>query len=120
MSGSATQDDNGIRVLWWFVVGAASRHCGVSVYVPASSNARDVAGSPAYYYVLRDTANAWYARFAIDQVHNRGRWVPAGTYRVYNGQIVVKLVNRGVDWVGSTNTYAHLAAAQVRVTCTSA
>jgi hypothetical protein len=119
MSGSATQDDGGIRALWWFRPGTASRHCAVSVYVPTPSHSRDVAGNPAKYYVLRDLANDWYGSFAVNQVQNRGRWVPAGTYPVSGGEIVIKLVNRGVDFSGSTNTYAHLAAAQVRISCTA-
>ncbi|MYS78679.1 hypothetical protein [Embleya scabrispora] len=119
MSGDKNKDDASARVLWWFDVGAATRSCRLSVYVPAGSG-RDVGGNPAQYYVLRgkeeDKTGAWYDKFTVDQVADKGRWVSAGTFPVSNGRIAVKLVTRGVDWGGTTG--AHLAAGQVQASCT--
>ena len=53
------------------------------------------------------------ARFTIDQVANRGRWVSVGTYSVTAGAISIHLGNRG-----PSGTY--LGVGQARVTCTAA
>ncbi len=52
MSGYAASDDPRCYAVWWFAPGSASKRCDVSVYVPSSSNSRDVAGKPAQYFVM--------------------------------------------------------------------
>jgi hypothetical protein len=113
MSGSKTADDPQAYAVWWFKTGAVTTgRCAVSVFVPAGS-ARDVAGHPAYYEVVRGEHDMRVvARFTIDQAAHRGHWVAGGSYPVSNGQLTVRLVNRGVDAHGE-----HLAASQVKVSC---
>ena len=115
MSGSATRSDPQAYAVWWFKTGAVtSGQCSVSVYVPAGS-ARDVAGRPAYYQVVRGKNDMRVVRqFTVNQAANHGRWVNAGAFPVSNGVFALRLVNRGVDAHGE-----HLAAAQVKVSCHS-
>jgi hypothetical protein len=113
MSGSATQSDPQAYAVWWFKTGPVTTgQCSVSVYVPTGS-ARDVAGRPAYYQVVRGEHDMHVVRqFTVDQAANHGRWVNAGSYPVSNGVFALRLVNRGVDGHGE-----HLAAAQMKVSC---
>ncbi|MEU6079148.1 adhesin [Streptomyces sp. NPDC047108] len=118
MSGSPTEDHDA-RVEWWWSVGSASRQCSIGVYVPSGTGAGDVGGSPTLYEVRSgsgDGASA-YGGFALDQRGNRGRLVDAGTYPVRDGRIAVTMFDRGVDWNDDGPTYAHHAAAQMKVTC---
>ncbi|MEU7060999.1 adhesin [Streptomyces sp. NPDC046197] len=117
MSGSRTQDhDNG--ALWWWSVGRAYDTCAIGVFVP-SGDSTDVGGDPTTYRVLSDPQDesSAYATFQIDQRANRGRLVDAGTYRVQDGRIAVRLLDRGQDWNDNGPTYTHHAAAQMRITC---
>jgi len=122
MSGSATKDDPSAYAVWKFSTGPViSGHCSVSVFDPSDTNIQHNGGRPAVYFVYNsftDPSAHRIASFSIDQTAHRGHWVGAGTFPVTRGQLIVKLVNRGLDWVGDTKTYAHLAAAQVSVTCT--
>jgi translation initiation factor IF-2 len=80
----------------------------VSVFVPTGNDPRDVAGRPAHYRVEP------YGSFTVDQIANRGSWVGAGTFPVRDGRLSVTLLTRGANPDGE-----HLAAAQVRVSCTA-
>ncbi|MFF3765860.1 adhesin [Streptomyces sp. NPDC001922] len=118
MSGSSTED-SGNRALWWWTVGEDSDACAIEVYVPTSAEGRDVAGDPTLYNVLADAnePDSAYDSFLIDQTLNRGHRVDAGTYEVKDGRLGVELVDRGEDWNDYGTTYAHHAAAQMKVTC---
>jgi hypothetical protein len=119
MSGWADTDDPEAYATWSFTVGADSKRCSVSTYVPTSSNSRDVAGKPAQYFVQDTLTGPARAGFTVDQRYTRGTWVGGGTHTVNGGRIVVKLVNRGEDWNLSGRTYEHIAVAQIRLRCTS-
>src|SRR5437764_8886090 len=97
MSGSVTQSDPQAYAVWWFKTGpVTSGRCTVSVYVPTGS-ARDVAGRPAYYQVVRGAHDMHVvSQFRIDQAANHGRWVTGGTFPVHAGEFALRLVNRGV------------------------
>ncbi|MGP4000719.1 adhesin [Streptomyces sp. 8N706] len=118
MSGRATEDEGG-RVVWWWSVGRDSDECALGVWVPTSDNGRDVAGDPTMYQVLSDPneRDSVYDAFLIDQAANRGRLVEAGTYPVEDGRIAVEMLDRGRDWNHYGPTYAHHAAAQMKVVC---
>ncbi|MER7415944.1 hypothetical protein ABT346_04010 [Micromonospora peucetia] len=117
MSGFKTKDDSGLYGEWWFAVGASTRSCAVSTYVPTTKDSRDVAGAPATYQVRDIEGGPVKATFTVNQSANRGRWVASGTYAVTGGRIVVRVVNRGQDWDDSGRTLDHIGIAQLRVTC---
>ncbi len=118
MSGYATSDDPSAYALWWFAVGSASKRCAVWVYVPSSSNSRDVAGKPAQYFVMDSETGPVRAGFTVDQRHTHGQWVTGGDQVVHGARLVIKLVNRGEDWTFDGPTYEHIAVSQVRLNCT--
>lgn len=133
MSGSATRDnDNG--AVWWWSVGSDSRTCDVGVYVPRTPDDRAVGGHPTTYEVMGGRGGSYgsygsdgrygsygsgttSATFTVDQTAHRGELVDAGTYRVQDGRIAVQLLDRGEDWNADGPTYAHHAAAQMKVVC---
>jgi hypothetical protein len=112
MSGNA-QDDPHVYVLWWFAPnGMTHGSCDVMVFVPNAARPEDAAGHPTVYVVLRGRDDhTVVGTFSIDQTVNRGRWVRAGRYSLDNGQIAVKMINRG------TNSTDRHGAAQVWVEC---
>ncbi|MGW6413955.1 hypothetical protein [Streptomyces sp. NPDC055055] len=122
MSGKAGSDaGNALR--WTFRTGAvASGTCQVSVHVPGNSDIKAVGGKPSYYTVHAGaTGNDPILRsFNVDQPSRRGQWVSAGSVRITGGVLTVKLHDRGLDWSGSQQTYAHHAGDAARVQCTSA
>ncbi|MFD9355125.1 hypothetical protein [Streptomyces sp. NPDC060031] len=77
--------------------------------------------NPAYYTVQNSLSpgSGTIDSFIINQPSKHGSWASGGTYDVRNGQLAVKLHDRGQDWVGNTKTYAHNAASAVRVSCTA-
>lgn len=104
---------------WSFHTGpVSSGTCTVQVYVPDDGVARDVDGAPARYVVLGGSGTQT-GSFTVDQTAHRGSWVTAGGFRVTSAAIQVRLTNWGVDWVGDTLTYAHLAISAVRVNCSA-
>ncbi|MGF1428320.1 hypothetical protein, partial [Kitasatospora sp. LaBMicrA B282] len=120
MSGDANKDD-GNSVVWTFNTGSVSSgSCSFSVYVPADGDIKAVGGDPAYYTVQNSSTprSGTIASFTVNQVDNLGSWVGVGSYPLSNGQISVMLHTRGQDWTGNTKTYAHLAAAAIKATCT--
>jgi hypothetical protein len=108
MSGDPQRDDQS-SVLWSFRTGSVrTGRCAVSVFVPTGNDPRDVAGRPAFYRVEPSGS------FAIDQIANRGSWVSAGTFVVRDGRIAVRMLTRGANPDGE-----HLAAAQLKVSCSA-
>jgi translation initiation factor IF-2 len=121
MSGDAGKDD-GNSVIWTFTgLRTASGSCDIAVYIPAGSNVQVVGGNPTYYTVQTGTSpnSGTIGSFTIKQVANQGSWVSVGSYAVSNGQLSVMMHTRGLDWSGSSKTYAHHAADAVRATCQS-
>ncbi|MFI6980403.1 hypothetical protein ACIBSV_17660 [Embleya sp. NPDC050154] len=119
MSGSKTKDDAGVAAVWTWNAGAKAKSCSVQVYVPGGSTWRDAAGKPAFYQVLDTDSGSAPVRstFTVDQTAHRGAWIQGVSLPVKDGKVVLRMVNRGEDWVGSDKTYAHLAAGQARVLC---
>lgn len=103
--------------------------CRVSSYVPTNSSRTQVGGSPAYFYYFGDD-HAFGASadkepkplggFLVDQVgkEHQGRWLNSPAFTVRTGQVTVKLVNAGAE-SADVAAGVHVAAAQLRLTCTS-
>jgi hypothetical protein len=90
------------------------------VYIPNDGDIQDVGGNPTFYSVynnIQSGGSGEIGSFTIDQVHDLGRWVSAGSFPVSGHTIAVQLHTRGQDWVGDQRTNAHHAAAQVTMTC---
>ncbi|MGW3520258.1 hypothetical protein [Streptomyces hydrogenans] len=122
MSGK-TGSDAGNALRWTFRTGAVtSGTCQVSVHIPNNSDIKAVGGRPAYYTVHAGTTgnDPILRSFNVDQPSRRGQWVSAGDVRITGGVLTVKLHDRGLDWSGSQQTYAHHAGDAARVQCTSA
>ncbi|MFE6500369.1 hypothetical protein [Kitasatospora sp. NPDC057738] len=115
MSGDANKDDNSNSVVWTFTVDKVSS-CTLSVYIPASGDVKQVGGNPSLYTV--QSGGGQIGSFSINQTASRGSWVNQGPFS-YRGPISLTLHSRGLDWSGSTETFAHHAAAAVRATCTA-
>jgi hypothetical protein len=115
MSGSTTSDDPTLFVRWAFDPGS-HHECAVSVFIPGNGNKVLVGGEPAHYSVHQQSGGAQLAGFHIDQPAALGRWVRGGSFTA-QGAFYVRLDNTGKDWSGDRNTYAHVAAAQVRAAC---
>ncbi|HEV7935712.1 MAG TPA: hypothetical protein VGP70_25780 [Actinomadura sp.] len=115
MSGSDTSHDSGLYALWTFDPGSHTQ-CKVQIYIPNKSDRVYVGGSPAHYSVHQKNGGAILAGFSFDQPSNRGRWVNGRSFTSH-GPFWVRVANIGKDWSGNKRTYAHVAAAQVRATC---
>ncbi|MFJ4910453.1 hypothetical protein ACIQCR_33000 [Streptomyces sp. NPDC093249] len=122
MSGNAGSDaGNALR--WTFRTGSfTSGTCQVSVHIPNNSDIKAVGGKPSYYTVHAGATGSdpILRSFRLDQQSLRGQWVSAGSVRLTGGVLTVKLHDRGIDWSGSRETYAHHAGDAARVQCTSA
>jgi hypothetical protein len=118
MSGSATRDGEGTATWSWYL-GSGYTTCSVSVVVPESNRDRDVAGKPTTYLILTDDdAGASAIRsFEVDQTSLRGSGVIVEKIPVFNQQLSVRLVDRGVDRGSAAREGAHHAAAQMRADC---
>ncbi|MFG2525145.1 hypothetical protein [Streptomyces sp. NPDC048527] len=96
--------------------------CKVSTYVPTNSSRMYVGGDPAYFYsygsdyALGTHTATPLGGYQVNQVAKQGRWVTAGAFDVTTGKVTIKMVDAGAD---SGSKHAHVAAAQVRLTCTS-
>jgi len=120
MSGDAEVDDPTARVRWSFDIHPVVHgSCAVSIYVPSTNDWRDAAGNPAFYDVAAGSGGPPTGTFTIDQLHSPGVWVTAGSFNVNAAALAITLHTRGIDWNDYGPTYAHLAAAQVRVRCTA-
>lgn len=116
MSGDADQWTNENYVVWWFYTSpVVEGTCKISVYIPNTGTARDVAGDPAIYKILGGrTSVTPYATFQINQTTVRGRWVTTTPVAVHNGAISVQLLDAGTDPNGE-----HFGAGQAKVDCTA-
>jgi hypothetical protein len=112
MSGT-TEDDPSTYVLWWFAPRGMDRgSCDVAMYVPMADRPDDASGHPTAYLVLRGREQpVVVGSFLVDQTVNRGRWVAVGRYTLADGEIVIKMLNRG----SGGNRHA---AAQAWIECT--
>lgn len=126
MSGKANTSDSGIFAKWTFDVSDEMTvgSCALSVYIPNDSDRRNVGATAAHYSIFNSfdqgTANVIGAK-DVNQVANRGKWVSLGSYDIDQGKLSVKLHNRGEDWAGGADGEgAHIAATQIRATCTPA
>ncbi|MEU9041665.1 MULTISPECIES: hypothetical protein [unclassified Kitasatospora] len=112
MSGDAN-DDKSNSVVWTFSLDKVTS-CTLAVYIPASSNVKQVGGNPSYYTV--QSGGGSVGSFTINQTASLGSWVTKGPFP-YRGPISLTLHSRGVDW-SSGAKLAHHAASAVRATCT--
>ncbi|MFI2783444.1 adhesin [Streptomyces sp. ALB3] len=118
MSGSPDQD-RGSSAVWSWRLGDGFRECAVTVFVPSSVRAGDVAGDPTVYRILSDPddADSAYTGFAVRQREHRGTAVDVRTYPVKGETFAVQLVDRGRDWGDAALVGAHHAAAQLKASC---
>lgn len=118
MSGSPTED-RGSTATWIWKLGQGFRECALTVFVPDSGRARDVAGEPTVYRVLSDPddADSAYTGFAVLQTEHRGTAVAVGGYPVKGDVFAVRLIDRGRDWGDARRVGAHHAAAQMKASC---
>ncbi|MFF4899715.1 hypothetical protein [Streptomyces sp. NPDC001068] len=103
--------------------------CRLSSFVPTNSSRTLVGGSPAYFYYYGDdyAAGGGAGRqpealggFMVDQVGRKqqGRWFTSPPFTVRTGRVTVRLVDAGAESADVAQG-VHVAAAQVRLTCTS-
>jgi hypothetical protein len=123
VSGKADSFDPSRFALWTFDFSQqfTSASCQLSTYVPESSDRRLVGGAPAYYYYYQSdytygSTDAPLGGYLVSQVSNPGSWVTGTSFKVRTGKVTVKLVDAG-STAGSGAQDAHVAAAQVRITC---
>lgn len=120
MSGGSGDGANSVN--WLFDTSADAKQCRISVYIPRSSDVMRVGGTATYYSVYRaftPKSDNLVGSFSINQVAHQGGWYDvSGTFPVGTRKISVKMHDRGTNKKGSTKTYAHHAAAAVRVNCT--
>jgi hypothetical protein len=114
MSGDPSRDDLSDVMFWWFTMPSRPK-CAVDVYVPNGPSRQDAAGAPATYFVYgtTDASRSLIGQFRLDQVHNQGRWVAAGTFPATSGHLSVRLMSRGKSDI----PHAHLGGSAVRVSC---
>jgi hypothetical protein len=118
MSGSRYTDDRDNVVVWWFRLPPGVTGCAVAVFVPDTGHVLDAAGAPATYlvYATTYTSGTPFAEITVDQVHNQGRWVDAGTVHPPGDQLAVRLATRGIDF-GPGRAGAHLGVSALRARC---
>jgi hypothetical protein len=131
VSGKADAYDATHYTLWKYNFSShfTVASCRVSSYVPANSSRTRVGGSPAYFYYYDDdyapgtTADKQprpLGGFLVDQVGaaHQGKWFTSPAFTVRTGRVTVKLVNAGAE-SPAVPEGVHVAAAQLRLTCTS-
>ncbi|MFF3561800.1 hypothetical protein ACFYXS_17315 [Streptomyces sp. NPDC002574] len=131
VSGKADAYDATRYALWKYDFSSkfTVASCRVSSYVPADSSRAHVGGSPAYFYYYDDdyafgTAPEKQQKalggFLVDQVgrSKQGHWFNSPSFTVRTGRVSVKLVDAGTE-SADTAEGVHVAAAQLRLTCTS-
>lgn len=122
VSGQRKSYDGDRFALWRFAFGATltNASCRLSTYVPDSRRRELVGGNPAYSYYQTDYApgstEAPLGGYLVSQVTEHGHWVMSKPFKVRTGEVTVKLVDAG-SRDGAAAKDAHVAAAQVRITC---
>jgi translation initiation factor IF-2 len=122
VSGQPASYDKDRFALWRFDFSATytSASCTLATYVPNGTRTA-VGGDPAYYYYSQTddgygSGGSTLGGYRVDQVGQRGRWVTGRPFKVRTGLVTVKLVDAGARDGGAAKD-AHVAAAQVRITC---
>ncbi|MFJ3639686.1 hypothetical protein ACIPRD_08030 [Streptomyces sp. NPDC090108] len=123
VSGKAGSYDEPRFALWRFDFGDTftSASCTLDTYIPRNSDRQYVGGDPAYYYYFQTdysygSAASPLGGYLVSQVSRPGQWVTGKAFKVRTGLVTVKLVDAGAhDSAKAAN--AHVAAAQVRITC---
>ncbi|BBA96946.1 hypothetical protein RVR_2480 [Actinacidiphila reveromycinica] len=122
VSGQKVSYDQDRFALWRFDFSATytSASCTLATYVPEGARTA-ASGDPAYYYYYQtdedhSSDGSSLGGYRVDQVTHRGRWVTGGSFKVRTGVVTVKLVDAGAR-DDSAAKDAHVAAAQVRITC---
>jgi hypothetical protein len=122
VSGQPASYDQDRFALWRFDFGATytSASCTLATYVPDGTRTA-VGGDPAYYYYFQTddgygSTASQLGGYRVDQVGQHGRWVTGSPFKVRTGVVTVKLVDAGARGSGAAKD-AHVAAAQVRITC---
>jgi hypothetical protein len=123
VSGKAASYDDSRFALWTFDFSRSftSASCTLDTYVPRDSRRELVGGDPAYYYYFQTddvygTKDTPLGGYLVSQVSQRGHWVRSPAFKVRTGLVTVKLVDAGArDTAAAQN--AHVAAAQVRISC---
>ncbi|MCO5974921.1 hypothetical protein [Actinoallomurus soli] len=123
VSGQPSSYDDTRFALWRFDLSKTytSASCTLATYVPNSSDRRLVGGDPAYYYYFQTdygygSTDSSIGGYLVSQVSNRGHWVVGKPFKVRTGLVTVKLVDAGARDGGAAKD-AHVAAAQVQITC---
>ncbi|MEV0699392.1 hypothetical protein AB0I53_15940 [Saccharopolyspora sp. NPDC050389] len=126
MSGDANKSGPSNSAKWTFDVSAKVMvgTCALSVYIPNDSDRRNVGATSAHYSIFNSFDHSGTDVVGvkdINQVANLGKWVNLGSYKITQGKISVKLHDRGEDYAGGADGEgAHIAATQIRATCTPA
>lgn len=123
VSGQTKSYDSSRFALWKFDFKASftSASCTLSTYVPDTTDRASVGGNPAYYYYYQTdyepgSTDAPLGGYLVSQVTEHGHWVTGKSFKVRTGVVTVKMVDAGSrDGAGAKD--AHVAAAQVRITC---
>jgi len=115
MRGDPVEIDQNQYAVWWFSPGPDMSRCNVFVYVPKAERPADAGATEAQYLVLAGREGGAIAQFVINQAANAGQWVEAGQYPLIDGNIAVRLDNRGK----AEHPSVRIAVAQVKVTCSS-
>ncbi|MFI0465625.1 hypothetical protein ACH347_16235 [Saccharopolyspora sp. 5N102] len=119
MSGDPNRDGDNSAV-WRFTTGDVKQgSCQVSVFVPRG-DLQHVGGDPSYYTVYQgDETKGPSGDFRVFQTNRQGGWVDGGRFAVTGGRLTIKLHSRGKDWTDKGPTYAHHAAAQMKIDCSA-
>ncbi|MHC3469501.1 helix-turn-helix domain-containing protein [Streptomyces sp. 7R007] len=99
--------------IWWFrPEHLRSGSCSVRLHIP-QGDTWYVGGHPAYYTVRSGAGARVVGAFTVDQVRHHGQWVEAGRFPLSDGQLSVRLSDRGP-------TRDNVAAGALSVRCTRA
>ncbi|WP_181803683.1 helix-turn-helix domain-containing protein [Streptomyces shenzhenensis] len=99
--------------VWWFrPQRLRTGGCSVRLHIP-QADTWYAGGRPAYYTVRSGAGGMVVGAFTIDQVRHHGQWVDAGRFRLTDGQLSVRLSDRG-------STRDNVAAGALSVRCTGA
>jgi len=123
VSGQADSYDDTRFALWRFDFSKTftSASCTLASYVPAGTDRQYVGGDPAYYYYFQTdyaygSTDTPLGGYLVSQVSRHGQWVTGKPFKVRTGTVTVKLVDAGARTPAAARN-AHVAAAQVRITC---
>ncbi|MEU9407521.1 hypothetical protein AB0E08_17830 [Streptomyces sp. NPDC048281] len=125
VSGRPDNYDSDRFVLYRFDFSSsfASASCRLGTYVPDDGDRARVGGDPAYFYYFQTdyvygSTESPLGGYLVSQVTKRGRWVNSPSFKVTTGTVTVKLVDAGARDTTDAKD-AHIAVAQVRITCQS-